>query len=203
MLGGALVLGLSLWLASGSAMAQDKTPIVSVSDVQQNEDETWMTFEVSLSAASRQQVTVEVYTSDGTATRGTDYRSASRKLTFPPNSTNPQHFPVLVYDDQELEPDETFTVTLTNPTGATLGDATATGTIKNDGDTAAKLTASDIGDTTATLTISGHTDSWVVPGPGLGNLAAGNLHFSHRRQDDSWHQRSHGSEATRVHGVQR
>ena len=34
------------------------------------------------------------------------------------------------------EPDETFTVTLTNPTGATLGDATATGTIRNDDGTA-------------------------------------------------------------------
>ena len=160
-LGCALVLGLSLWLASGSAMAQDTTPTVSVSDVQQNEDEPWMTFEVSLSAASGDTVTVEVYTSDGTATRRTDYRSESTKLTFPPNSMSPHRpFVVLVYDDQELEPDETFTVTLTNPTGATLGNATATGTIKNDGDTAAKLTASNIGDTTATLTISGHTDSW-------------------------------------------
>ena len=135
------------------------TPTVSVSDVQGSEDETWMTFEVSLSAPSRDTVTVEVQTSDGTATSGTDYRSVSRTLTFPPNSTDPQHANVLVYDDQDLEPDETFTVTLTNPTGATLGDATATGTIRND-DTAAKLAASDIGDTTATLTISGHTGSW-------------------------------------------
>ena len=65
-----------------------------------------------------------------------------------------------VYDDQEPEPDETFTLTLTNPTGATLGDATATGTIVDDGDTAATLTASDIEHTTATLTIGGHTDGW-------------------------------------------
>ena len=127
-----------------------------------------MTFEVSLSAASRQQVTVDVQTSDGTATSGTDYRSVSRKLIFPPNSRSPQRFGVLVYDDQELEPDETFTVTLTNPTGATLGDATATGTIKNDGDAAAKLTASDIGDTKATLTIGGHTDSWWYRGQDSG-----------------------------------
>ena len=40
--------------------------------------------------------------------------------------------PVRVHDDQDPEPDETFTVTLTNPVGATLGDATATGTIRND-----------------------------------------------------------------------
>ena len=144
------------------------TPTVSVSDVQGSEDETWMTFEVSLSTPSRDTVTVDVQTSDGTATSGMDYRSVSRKLTFPPNSTAPQHANVLVYDDQDLEPDETFTVTLTNPTGATLGDATATGTIRNDGDTAAKLAASDIGDTTATLTISGHTDSWWYRGQDSG-----------------------------------
>ena len=161
MLGCAPALGLSLWLGSGSALAEDTKPTVSVADVRQSEDETWMTFEVSLSAASADEVTVEVYTSDGTATRRTDYRSVSRRLVFPPNwdIRNPQRFSVLVYDDQDLEPDETFTVTLTNPTGATLGDATATGTIEND-DTAAKLTASDIGDTTATLTISGHTGGW-------------------------------------------
>ena len=143
------------------------TPTVSVSDVQGPEDETWMTFEVSLSAPSRDTVTVDVATSGGTATSGTDYRSVSEKLTFPPNSTDAQHANVLVYDDQDLEPDETFTVTLTNPTGATLGDATATGTIRND-DTAAKLAASDIGNTTATLTISGHTGGWWYRGQDSG-----------------------------------
>ena len=65
-----------------------------------------------------------------------------------------------LYDDQEHEPDETFTLTLTRATGATLGDATATGTIVDDGDTATTLTAGDIEDTTATLTIGGHADGW-------------------------------------------
>ena len=47
-----------------------------------------------------------------------------------------------VYDDSEIEPDETLTLTLTNPTGATLGDAVATGTIKND-DTAGNAPSQD------------------------------------------------------------
>ena len=94
------------------------TPTVSVSDVQQSEDKTWMRFVVSLSAASRDTVRVDVHTTDGTATSGTDYRAVSRTLIALPNRTEFEihgHVHVLVYDDQELEPDETFTVTLTNP----------------------------------------------------------------------------------------
>ena len=143
------------------------TPTVSVSDVQGDEDDSWMTFEVSLSAASREQVTVGYATSSGTATSGTDFRAASGTLTIPANSTQPANVSVLVYDDSEIESDETFTLTLTNPTGATLGDATATGTI-NDDDTRAALTAtlaaSDVGETTAKLTIGGHTGNWWYKG---------------------------------------
>ena len=74
---------------------------------------------------------------------------------------------VLVYDDSELEDDETFTLTLTKPRGATLGDATATGTIRDDDTRAAltaTLTASDVRETTATLTIGGHTGNWWYKG---------------------------------------
>ena len=158
---------LGLLVGAGTVAAQSELPTVSISDVQVSEDATWMRFEVSLSAASADTVTVYVETSDGTATRKTDYRSESETLTFSPNSTS-QVVLVLVYDDEELEEDETFTVTLTNPTGATLGDATATGTIKND-DTAATLAASDIGDTTAKLTIGSHTEGWWHRGQDLGN----------------------------------
>ena len=150
---------MSLLSGAGSVAASDTLPTVSVSDARVSEDGTWMIFEVSLSQPSSEQVTARFATSGGTATSGTDFRAVSRTLTISPNETW-RHEAVLVYDDQAPEPDETFTVTLTNPTGATLGDATATGTIKDDGDTAARLTASDIEDTTATLTISGHTGSW-------------------------------------------
>ena len=145
-------------------LASEGTPTVSVSDAQVSEDRSSMTFLVSLSQPSREEVTVYYRTSDGTATSGTDFRAESGTLTFPANSRNLQPLDVHVLDDQEPEPDETFTVTLTNPVGATLGDATATGTIRDDGDTAARLTASDIEDTTATLTISGQSDGWWYKG---------------------------------------
>ena len=148
-------------------LASEGTPAVNISDAEASEDGTWMHFRVSLSQASREPVTVDVHTSSGTATSGTDFSANSETLTFPANSRG-RAFSVIVRDDQEPEPDETFTVTLTNPTNATLGDATATGTIKDDGDTAATLTSSDIEDTTATLTIGGHTDRWWYRGRSSG-----------------------------------
>ena len=141
-------------------LAPEGTPTVSVSDAEVSEDGAWMDFTVSLSQGSRERVTVRVHTSSGTATSGADFRAVSRTLTFPANDRTPLSVRVFVHDDEELEPDEVFAVTLTNPVGATLGDATATGTIRDDGDTAATLAASDIEDATATLTITGHADGW-------------------------------------------
>ena len=161
----ACLLGLALPFSGGSAAAQDTLPTVSVSDAEVYEDDGRMTFEVTLSRPSSEQVTVQLSTSSGTATGGTDFQTSSWTVTFGPNWTGPYRASLAVHDDQEIEPDETFTVTLTNPVGATLGDATATGTIRND-DTAATLTASEIEDTTATLTIGGHTDGWWYKGTG-------------------------------------
>ena len=158
----ALVSALPLLLGAGGVAAQDSLPTVNVSDAEAYEDGGFLIFEVSLSQASSEQVTVEFATSSGTAKSGTDFRAVSQTLIFPANSRERQLLPVLVHDDEEPEPDETFTLTLTNPTGATLGDATATGTIKDDGD--ATLTASDIDDTTARLTIGDHTGGWWYKG---------------------------------------
>ena len=138
---------------------------MSVSDAAASEDGSWIRFNVSLSHPSREEVTVWYETSDGTATSGTDFEATSYRLTLPANSWNRGYTAdVHLLDDQEHEPDETFTLTLTRATGATLGDATATGTIVDDGDTATTLTAGDIEDTTATLTIGGHADSWWYKG---------------------------------------
>ncbi|MCR5875230.1 family 16 glycosylhydrolase [Phenylobacterium sp. J426] len=52
-------------------------------------------------------------------------------LTFSPGETS-KVITVNVAGDTTVEPDETFTVTLSNPSGATLGQATATGVITND-----------------------------------------------------------------------
>ena len=58
------------------------------------------------------------------------HRQASGTLTFNAGDTS-QTVQVTVLTDQDDESDETLTLTLSNPSQATLDDATATGTIEN------------------------------------------------------------------------
>ena len=115
-------------------------PAVSVSDASAVEGET-VEFTVSLSAASDEQVTVDYATSGGTAESGTDFTAASGTLTFAANATS-QTVRVQTAQDSADEEDETFTLELSNQSGATLDDAAATGTIKDDDESLAPLTAS-------------------------------------------------------------
>ena len=99
-----------------------------------------MAFTVSLSPASSDQVTVAYATSGGTATSGTDFTAASGTLTFAANETS-KTVSVETTDDSDDEENETFTLTLSSPTNATLGDSTATGTINDDDGEVVPLTA--------------------------------------------------------------
>lgn len=75
--------------------------------------------------------TVQWATSPGTATAGSDYVPVSGTLAFPAGVTS-QTFSVPIKDDAIDEPNETFTVTLSNPGSATLGLASAMVTINDD-----------------------------------------------------------------------
>ena len=76
-------------------------------------------------------VTVAYGTADGTAIAGADYTAATATLTFNPGETS-KPVTVHVKGDTAFEGDETFGVTLSLPTGASMADASATGTILND-----------------------------------------------------------------------
>ena len=115
-------------------------PAVSVSDASASEGEA-VAFTVSLSAASSQRVTVGYATSGATATSGTDYTAQSGTLTFAANETS-KTVSIATTDDSVDEENETFTLTLSSPTNATLGDATATGTINDNDVSTTPLTAS-------------------------------------------------------------
>ncbi|MBU3750008.1 MAG: hypothetical protein FGM52_06070, partial [Mycobacterium sp.] len=124
--------------ATGTIRNDDATPAtpptVSIANsavVEGNSGTIPMAFTVSLSKASDKTVTVGYGTSNGTATAGQDYTAAAGTLTFAPGATT-QSLAVAVVGDTAVEPTETFTVTLANPVGASLGTATATGTITND-----------------------------------------------------------------------
>ncbi len=130
-------------------------PTISINDVTQAEGNTGttdFTFTVSLSGRSSVPVMVDYATMDGTATVADgDYQAAADTITFAPNQTT-QQITVLVNGDTVVEPDETFTVQLDNPTNATIGDGDGTGTIVND-DTDVTLAVSPL-----SVTENGGTD---------------------------------------------
>ncbi|MBX7187702.1 MAG: matrixin family metalloprotease [Vicinamibacteria bacterium] len=90
-----------------------------------------MTFQVSLSAPLGLPVTVNYATANGTAVAGTDYTTTNGILTFNPGDVlKPVTVPIL--GDAIFEPNETFTLNLSAPSGATIADGTGVGTILND-----------------------------------------------------------------------
>ena len=87
-------------------------------------------FAVTLSRAASDRVTVDYRTRDGSAQAGEDYEAASGTLTFSAGAST-KTIEVGVLDDAHDEGEETFTLALSNPSGAWLEDAEATGTIEN------------------------------------------------------------------------
>ena len=106
-------------------------PAIAISDATVQEAEgAVLVFTATLSHASSRTVTVDYATSDGTAVAGSDYTAASGTLTFNAGDTS-QTVQVTVLTDSEDESQETLTLTLSNPSQATLDDATGTGAIEN------------------------------------------------------------------------
>lgn len=90
------------------------------------------TFTVTLSAALGGIPTVRYATAGGSATSGSDFQPASGTLTFDEGATS-RTVSVNVIGDTAVEPDETFSLELSEPTGgATIADGTAVATITND-----------------------------------------------------------------------
>jgi hypothetical protein len=89
-------------------------------------------FVVRLSRASTRTVTVQYATTPGTATPGTDYTPVSGMLTFAPGTTT-QTVLVPVLGDTVVEPNETFSVSLSGAVNAVISTpAAALGTVLDD-----------------------------------------------------------------------
>jgi serralysin len=88
-------------------------------------------YTVTLSAASSQSITIEYATSNGTATSGSDYTSTTGILTFNAGVTT-QNITIPILNDAVNESDETFTLVLSNPTNALLGNTTSVATTITD-----------------------------------------------------------------------
>jgi len=108
-----------------------------------NSGQTQMIFTVSLFKLAFQDVTVNYATADGTATAPDDYTAVSGVLTIPAGSAQGK-IAVPINNDLMFEPDETFTLNLSNPQGATFViKSQGTGTIK-DNDPQPTITVNDI-----------------------------------------------------------
>ena len=106
-------------------------PALTVADAEVEEAaNAVLAFAVTLNRPPSGTVTVDYATSDGTATAGSDYTATSGTLTFATGETE-KTVSVPVLDDSHDEGSESMTLTLSNPSGAQLEDAEATGTINN------------------------------------------------------------------------
>jgi ribosomal protein L35AE/L33A len=138
-------------------------PMLSIGDVTVTEGDSGTsnaTFTVSMSSSSASTVTVSAVTSAGTATSGTDFTATGpTTLSFSAGTTS-KTFTVPIKGDTIDEDDETFSVTLSSATNASILDSTATGTI-TDNDAAPSLSINDVtvtegnsGSTSAIFTVS-------------------------------------------------
>lgn len=131
--------------ATGTILNDDAAPALtlSISSAAALEKTGALLFTVTLSAASSSSVSVRFSTAAGTAKAGKtgDFLSSSGTLTFAAGETS-KTISVAVRDDAFVEADETFFVSLSRATGASIVSGKGTGTIlDDDGVNAARLSA--------------------------------------------------------------
>jgi len=120
-------------------------PTISVGDatiVEGDSGTKQMVFTVSLSQAATGPVTVNYATANGTATAGQDYAAKAGTITFAAGETQ-KTVSIAVTGDNAAELNETFGLNLSAPTGATLADGAAVGTIVTDDVIVPKIAIAD------------------------------------------------------------
>lgn len=102
-----------------------------------------MTITVTRTGSAVGEVSVDYATSDGSALAPSDYTATNGTLIFPDGSSAPRTFTIPISNDSFVEPDETVTLTLSNPTGdARLGAASTAVLTITDDDSALQFSAS-------------------------------------------------------------
>ncbi|RKQ42681.1 putative secreted protein (Por secretion system target) [Roseivirga pacifica] len=154
-------------------ITNDDAATLAIDDVAKAENAdgttTTLTFTVTLTGDVNQGITVDFATSDGTALSTSDYTSGSGTLNFAGTDGETQTLSVVVSDDDLVEADETFDVTLSNLLAGgrkvSISDATGVGTITNDDQ--ASITMADVmvneedGTATVILTLDNAIDGGV------------------------------------------
>ena len=126
------------FLPSSGTLAGGQTvrppPSLSINDITFKEGDAgtkFVFFTITSSAPSNLSVSVNFATANGTASSPSDYLSTTGTLTFLPQQVVQTVF-VTISGDTAFEPDETFTMNLSNPVHATISRAQGTATIEND-----------------------------------------------------------------------
>ena len=113
-------------------------PTISTQDVPISEGNSGtksLVFTFTLDKPSETSISFNFATQNGTAISGNtapaDYSARSGSVTFAPNQTS-RTVAITIYGDTRVEPNETFSLNLSNASGATLAQSNVTGTITND-----------------------------------------------------------------------
>ncbi|BAZ28864.1 Na-Ca exchanger/integrin-beta [Cylindrospermum sp. NIES-4074] len=157
--------GIKTALGTATIIDNDALPSLTISSLSLAEGDSGTrnaTFNVQLSSASGQPVTVSYGTTDGTALAGQDYTATSGILTFSPGTTL-LTINVPILGDTTVEENETFTVNLGNANGATIVTNQGTGTILND-DTVAGPVGLNLTGTSGNDTLTGGSGDDIISG---------------------------------------
>ena len=126
--------------ATGTIQNDDGSglPTISTQDVSTVEGQSGtksLIFTFTLNKPSETAISFSFATQNETATSGNtspaDYSARSGSVTFAPNQTT-RTVAVTIYGDTRVEMNETFSLNLSNASGATLAQSNVTGTITND-----------------------------------------------------------------------
>jgi hypothetical protein len=116
---------------TGTIYDNDAEPSLTIEDITVNESDGTAELTLVLSALSGRAIDLSYYTSDGTASSGSDYTPVSTNVTIPAG-TPTKKITVPILSDTRDEANETFWVHLSNATGVTIVDNQAQVMIEDD-----------------------------------------------------------------------
>jgi hypothetical protein len=150
--------GRSVW--KRDITGDDPTPTVTVGNatcIEGNSGLTYAFFPVTLSYGYPSTVAVHYSTVDGTATASdNDYQPASGIVSFPPGVTA-SGVTVIVNGDTRIEPDESFSLALSNPLHCTIANSGTATILDDDSHALANPNAAITDGTVNAVTVSGNT----------------------------------------------
>ena len=138
----------------GNLQIDDATvSITDVSLLEGNSGTTDFVFDVTLSKANDEVITVDYTTADGTAIAGKDYTATNGTLTFNAGEIS-KTVTVSVTGENRVEIDETFFINLSNVTNGDILDAQGEATITNDDEI--QLSNNNVDENSANGTVIGN-----------------------------------------------